>query len=82
MVITFEIFYNILLQGNLNIAPMLAMTYKYNLTHSFDVTSNVCMFHECMFHGYLCYITFLTHKNDLIISLSNFTEPLACGSWL
>ena len=35
-----------------------------------------------LFHGYLCYITFITHKNDVIISLSNFTEPLACGSWL
>ena len=40
------------------------MTYKYNITHSFDVTSNVCyktlipwlsMLH--LFHGYLCYIT-------------------------
>ena len=30
------------MQGNLNIAPMLAMTYKHNITHSFDVTSNVC----------------------------------------
>ena len=34
--------YNILLQGNLNIAPMQDMTYKNNITHSFDVTSNVC----------------------------------------
>ena len=30
-----------------------------------------------LFHGFLCYITFITHKNDVIISLSNFTEPLA-----
>ena len=36
------IIYNILSQGNLNIAPMQAMTYKYNITHSFDVTSDVC----------------------------------------
>ena len=33
-----------------------------------------------LFHGYLCYITFITHKNDVIISLSNFTEPAARGS--
>ena len=30
-----------------------------------------------LFHGHLCYITFITHKNDAIILLSNFTEPLA-----
>ena len=30
--------YNILLQGSLNIAPMQAMSYKNNITHSFDVT--------------------------------------------
>ena len=29
-----------------------------------------------LFHGYLRYITFITNKNDVIISLSNFTEPL------
>ena len=29
-----------------------------------------------LFHGYLRYITFITNKNDVIISLSNFTELL------
>ena len=29
-----------------------------------------------LFHGYLRYITFITNKSDVIISLSNFTEPL------
>ena len=33
---------NILSQGNLNIVPTKAMTYKYNITHSFDVTLDVC----------------------------------------
>ena len=32
-----------------------------------------------LFHGYLCYITFITRKNDVIISLSNFTD-VARGS--
>ena len=35
-----------------------------------------------LLHGYLCYITFITHKNDVTTSLSNFTEPLLYGSWL
>ena len=34
--------HNILKRCNLNRAPMKAMTYKYNITHSFDVTSNIC----------------------------------------
>ena len=29
-------------KANLNIVPMQAMSYKYNITHSFDVTSGVC----------------------------------------
>ena len=29
---------------------------------------------ENLFHGYLCCIAFMTHKNDVIISLSNFTR--------
>ena len=32
-----KINYNILLQGSLNIVPMRAMTYKNNITHSFDI---------------------------------------------
>ena len=56
------------------------MTYKYNITHSFDVTSDVC--YKTLIPCYLCYITFITHKNDVIISLSNFTDPLACSLWL
>ena len=51
-----------------------------NLTMIMISFSCVLMSHRMyvikhIFHSYLCYITFITHKNDVIISLSNFTEP-------
>ena len=39
------------------------MTYKYNITHSFDVTSDVC-YKTLIPWLSTYYITFITHKND------------------
>ena len=40
---------------------MKAMTYKNNITHSFDVIPNVC-YKTLDSKVYLCYVTFITHK--------------------
>ena len=65
-------FYNIIKQFSPDRAPVEAVTYENNITRSFGVTSE-CMLHDT--YSLVIYVTFITHKNDVIMTWSNFTDP-------
>ena len=49
-----DIIYNVLKHFNPNSAPVEAVTYKNNVTHSFDVTTSECM--SLITHSMVIYI--------------------------